>query len=143
MTVINSGKGRTQTHVIASNHFATFFIIFTGYTCKHMRIHDFLPVYSFNATKCCNSCYKRICYMVSAIIHGSFKLYFLIKQHPKLNKEHPGTCFRSCTCSLSNPKLELNFYFPHGYLCLDTTNSTVQLLYFLNYSPQQKYLGLE
>lgn len=114
MTIINSGKGRTLAQMTASNHFALFFIIFVGYTCKHMQIHAYLPVHSFNAIKCCNSRYKRICYMVSAIIHGSFKLYFLIKQHPKLNKEHPGTSFRSCTCSFSNHKLELHFYFALG-----------------------------
>lgn len=77
-----------------------------------MQVQDFLPVYTFNAIKCCNSCYKRICYMISAIIHGSLKLYFLIKQHPELNKEQPGTSFRSCAFSFSNPKLELTFYFP-------------------------------
>lgn len=116
----------------SSDNFAKFFIIFMQHTCKCMKTQDFLPVYTFNAIKCCNSCYKRICYMVSAIVHGPLKLYFLIKQHPKLNKEHPETSFRRCGCSFSNPRLEFTFYFPLGVFMSRHTNSTVQLFELLS-----------
>lgn len=101
-------------------------------TCKCTQSHDFLPVHAFNAIQRCNSCYKRICYMVSAIIHGSLKLYFLIKQHPKLNKEHQEQVLEVVPNSFSNPKLELTFSFP---LCIFISrhNSLSPCSYWLYY----------
>lgn len=109
-TVIHSGKGGTGKHTWLAVMVLLNSSLLHGPTHKCLQTHNFLPVHAFNAVKSCNSCHQRICCMVSAIIHGSLKLYFLIKQHPKLNREHPGTRFRSCARSFS--KLELTFYFP-------------------------------